>query len=141
MWSCIIVKVGFKMLKIFVLYQYTLAVTVPTANMYQFHGQLEIRRDARDALKKDITEFFERLNEPRRWRLNPDWTYCEYIHRDSGNDNTTVNAKYKEDLMIHFLRRIQSAEKSWAWRNIKSVTKNAYNMRPQRFTEDIYSCK
>lgn len=118
--------------------QYTLALTVPLANMYQFHGQLEIRRDEKG---NDVTNFFEKPNEARRWSLNPDWTYCEYIQRDQDNDNLTFSLKSKEDVMLHFLRKIQNAKNSWKWRNTNVGIKKPIVRGGEQRPREIYSCK
>ncbi|CAL8093183.1 unnamed protein product [Orchesella dallaii] len=111
--------------------QYTLGVTVPKANMYQFHAELEIRLDAQ---QKNVSTFFDKPNEPRKWRLHPDWTYCEYIR---GGPQKKEDKLSKEDILIQFLQKIQLAKGSWPWRNIKYGNKNTYVPTPP---SEIYSC-
>lgn len=88
---------------------YTLGLALPESHQYEFTGQMEIRRDGQG---RNVTHFFEVPEERRRWKVNPDWTYCEYIRGapPEFKDN-------KEGLVLHFLREIQQANHSWPWRN------------------------
>ncbi|CAL8108692.1 unnamed protein product [Orchesella dallaii] len=85
---------------------YTLAIAVPE-NANRFIGELEIRLQ-----DENILSYFDKTNEPRKWKINPDWSYCEYIR--GGKTFET-----KEDLLLHFLEKIQGATPSWPWRNTR----------------------
>jgi len=85
---------------------YTLAIAVPE-NANRFVGELEIRLQ-----EENILSYFDKTNEPRKWKINPDWSYCDYIR---GGDK--YNFASKEDLLLHFLTKIQRSTGSWPWRN------------------------
>jgi len=112
---------------------YILGITVPDSHRYKFHGQIELRRDG---LGKNVSQYFEGPRELRQWKVNPDWTYCEYIR---GGGSREEKDKTKEGLVIHFLREIQNAKNSWAWSNTGIGV--ASNARHPSMTSDIYSCK
>ncbi|XP_035710380.1 voltage-dependent calcium channel subunit alpha-2/delta-3 isoform X2 [Folsomia candida] len=107
---------------------YTLAITLPESQQYEFTGGMEIRRDGQG---RNVTHFFEAPDEPRRWRVNPDWTYCEYIRgaHPEFRDN-------KEGLILHFLREIQQANTSWPWRN----TGIGITRRQPTLDSQVYIC-
>jgi hypothetical protein len=111
---------------------YTLGITVPDSHRYKFHGQIEMRRDG---LGKNVTQFFEAPGELRQWKVNPDWTYCEYIR---GEHPEFKDKTKKEDLVLHFLREIQKAQTSWAWKN---TGVGIHTAKPPGMGSDIYSCK
>ncbi len=109
---------------------------MPLAHKWQFYGQAEIRLDEKNT---DVTNFFEKPNELRKWRLNPDWTYCEYVQRDQDNDNLTFTSK--EESLLHFLRKIQKAQNSFKWRNTKIGIKKQIGRGGEHKPREIYSCE
>jgi len=101
--------------------QYTLAITLPSHQQYYMKGEIELR-----LANTDWLSYLEQPSEPRRWRLNPDWEYCEMIK----GDMTDLNSP--EDILLYFLKKRRSADKYWSWRNTK--------FRARRTDSDIYSC-
>lgn len=113
---------------------------------------MEIRRDGQG---RNVTHFFEAPDEPRRWRVNPDWTYCEYIRgaHPSYNNNkegvTMIPVKlglwirqrinFCLGLILHFLREIQLANHSWPWRNTGLGNKSPF--KEHSLDSQIYICK
>jgi len=112
---------------------YTLGLVVPH-NMNRFEAELEIRRDLPSGA--DVSTFFgPTTGGHKRWMVNPDWTYCEYIRGGHHFDN-------KEDLLIHFLQQIQKARGSWAWRNTGVGIKTRHSGGKEKILDgDIYSCE
>ncbi|XP_035715688.1 voltage-dependent calcium channel subunit alpha-2/delta-4 isoform X3 [Folsomia candida] len=108
---------------------YTLTLSVP-AHLHQFHGQMELY------LEKDqeLITFFGPPTEPRRWSINPTWSYCEYIRggADFGGN--------KEDQLVHFLKRIEKAKKAWKWKNTGVGIKQRHGNKGKVLDGDIYEC-
>jgi hypothetical protein len=113
---------------------YTLGLTVPQ-NMHRFIGEMELRRDIQQGM--DVTSFFgppDSSASNRKWMINPDWTYCEYVRGGVHFDN-------KEELLLHFLKQIQKAKGSWAWRNTGVGIKPRHAAKDKVLDGDIYSCE
>ncbi|ODM90179.1 Voltage-dependent calcium channel subunit alpha-2/delta-4, partial [Orchesella cincta] len=85
---------------------YTLAIAFSEKNANEFIGKLDT-----SSKEEDILSYFEEINEPRKWKINPDWSYCDYIQ-----DGEKYKFSSKEDLLLNFLRKIQRANGSWLWR-------------------------
>ncbi|ODM90180.1 Voltage-dependent calcium channel subunit alpha-2/delta-4 [Orchesella cincta] len=85
---------------------YTLAIAFSEKNANEFIGKLDTR-----SKEEDILSYFEEINEPRKWKINPDWSYCDYIQ-----DGEKYKFASKEDLLLHFIRKSQRSTGSWLWR-------------------------
>lgn len=55
---------------------------------------------------------FEKPKEQRKWKINPDWSYCDFIKGGEKHNFETA-----EEQLMYFLKKIQSTTSSWAWRN------------------------
>lgn len=110
---------------------YTLALTLPESQQFKYEGETEIRL----AQDNNLTRFFDSPREPRRWRLNPDWTYCDFIRGD-----LPIYRRDKEGLFLHFLKEIQNANTSWQWKTTKPAIKMKHPPQEPDLSKPVYIC-
>ena len=77
--------------------------------MYRFHGVIDVIRMIRDNVH-NVSKFFDVQGpgQPRKWKLHPDWTYCEYIRTPPARENKGDKPKDKfahENLLMEFIRK------------------------------------
>jgi hypothetical protein len=114
---------------------YALGVSVPEG-LNTFSGKVDISLMGKEE-RIDVTHFLDHPNESvRKWKLNPNWHYCKFIRTEKSFENP-------EDLLIHFLRAIQSSTTNWGWKNTGvGITKAVrHSARQRHLDEEIYECK
>jgi hypothetical protein len=97
---------------------YTLGLSTPE-NLNTFNGQMELFLEREQG--HDVVSYFDEINTTeRKWMINPNWNYCEYVRGGTQFDS-------KEELLLHFIRKIQSAKKGWKWKNTGVGIKQRHN--------------
>lgn len=85
-----------------------------------------------DAIKSYDNNKYPKVKYVRRWGLNPDWKYCEFL--GGARTSTGLLINNKEDLLLYFLKKIQGT----SWTNSSTAWKNTGLKGDD---QETYSCK
>ncbi|XP_016845340.1 voltage-dependent calcium channel subunit alpha-2/delta-3 isoform X2 [Nasonia vitripennis] len=103
---------------------FSLGLALPEGyGMFEVHAEQEIRH-----AKVNVTQYFK----GDRWKVHPDWTYCEYYFESEKWFGTP------EERVLHFL--VQAHNPGWKWRSMRPKSPSSHQKPASKPDRDSYYC-